>query len=881
MNFITFSVETTNIFPAANSTSGSQLLSEWNLRSRETIATDSSINYMTGLSYVHSLDDFRLSLQTDLSGDIVSYSTISISEGRGLINGHFVETLAPMTIDLIEANATLKSQAKSPLKGPLVIGFRAYYATEATLSGTLLVENENNMYLGMQVVILPPEEFITPVDSPDDPSKVTAHLKLGTFNFTNNKISAIVNNADKTRYISPDRLTSIDGLISGSYISKIGLNSKKIYAFAGKGTDPETGLDTWEDVTDSMMIWDANPTRTSIPSPYSESTFLASGSNVYLVGVHKQVAGMTDDEGNPEYYAPKLMQLPVADYSTSTPGVVNKAYTDQIKSISAKVDDFRSTLHGKQIMFWETKIDSDTLPPINSAAWSIGDYILVGIDYTAADETDTVRPPSTMYVILPGVVSTIAYATTVENSDEIPAQFTGVQLGFMELYEANRQTEPGTEDPESYPVFFDETDGIRGVPNEDYFRAKYTYIDGTFKNFYYKVATTGKWAWSTHVYVSGEVPLATETEIGGFLNVDATVTDYGYVYRDEAGRLKLVDYGLLRSGTLAYQLADDLTIPSGVSAVEVQSYLDEYVNQRIAFPSAAKLASGNPNTIDITMTLPEEAEDNVINIYNIDSRFDTAVCFHIYGSATTTTVINIYDCQKVKIDSDIQGSPIINIFRSGLYYDPLVFNYIRTCARTISEGDTFTGMADISIWYQMYEADDPNLLVDGMTVSELDGAIVSTEMTYWSPVNAEANDNEYLAALKSITFAGNGDIVGCGLLVSNQSTDNVDPGEKIVVGTFTLPQGSGLVYPDSCLTKQLKVSGAFVSAYSSDGNWYMADTLFSALTQVYDQYSQSVVGTGNIAYHTKTTVIPSTIAQTSIAAWEPDTFHLFYGGCIG
>ena len=45
MNFITFPVAATNIFPAANSTSGSQLLSEWNLRSRETVATDSDVTY--------------------------------------------------------------------------------------------------------------------------------------------------------------------------------------------------------------------------------------------------------------------------------------------------------------------------------------------------------------------------------------------------------------------------------------------------------------------------------------------------------------------------------------------------------------------------------------------------------------------------------------------------------------------------------------------------------------------------------------------------------------------------------------------------------------------------------------------------------------------
>ena len=43
MNFKTFAVGTTNVFPASNTTEGGQYLSEWNLRSRESVGTDPDV----------------------------------------------------------------------------------------------------------------------------------------------------------------------------------------------------------------------------------------------------------------------------------------------------------------------------------------------------------------------------------------------------------------------------------------------------------------------------------------------------------------------------------------------------------------------------------------------------------------------------------------------------------------------------------------------------------------------------------------------------------------------------------------------------------------------------------------------------------------------
>lgn len=875
MNFITFGAPFTNIFPIANSKNGGQLATEYNLRCRDTVGTHRSIEYEVGPSYVHGADDFEVRVLSDDAGTPVSYSTLQIMPGRAIINGHFVETFQSMTIDLLEANADLKNRALPPLKGKLSIGVRAFYATEQTIAGTLLVENANSMYVGMQLVVLPADELILPVESPDDRSKVTAHLRLATFNFNNNRISGIINHVEeKCRYISADRIANIDMMLSDTYVRKTGLNPKKLYSFAGKGTDPATGYDTWEDTTDALMVWDAVPQRTLVKPTELQAGFITDATKAYLAVPHHQVDGMTDAEENPEYYATRYIPLPTADYGANTPGLVDKTYTRAIKAISDKVEEFRTTLHGKQILYLETK-DADTVLPAINPAWNVGDYILVGQDFTADEAADGVRAPSTLYVVLPGVVSAIEFVTKIDDSDIPPASLTGACLGKLTYDADSRDPEPGTSDPTVYPVFFTDEDEIRGIPNTDYFLAVYLQGDH-YSMYYYKVLTAGPRAYSSYVPLTGEIPLAQEDVIGGFLNVNTDYTDNGYVYRDEYGRLKLLDYQLLRSGTLAYQLGEDLTFPTGMSTEEVQTYLNEYVNQRIAFPPTnALMTASTPNVINLYIYLTAEDAAATLNICGIDSRFNTSVYVHILGSANSNTTINIYDCQKIRIDNDIAGTPIINVYRSCLYYDPYVFNYIRTCNR----GDTtFTGFEDIKLWYEQFTDEDANLVVNDMTVSQLDAPVIPDEIDYWH--TTEANDNRYLTALHSITFSGDGTVVGCGLLLANQSTDNVDPGDKIIVGDFELPQGSALSYPKACMQKQLKITGTFVSAYYSDQTWYTTNTAFSAITAVYDQYDMTTTIKGNIAFHSTTTLITAEIGATSIPVWETDTYHLFYGGAI-
>lgn len=871
MNFQTFPVSSTNIFPLSNSKAGGQLATEWNLKSREMVATSSTIKYLSGPSYTHAPDDFLVRVQQDATGTVISHSTLEIMPGDAVVDGHFVQSLEVMTVDLIEANIKLKSMSRNPLKGRLGIGIRAYYSTETTMAGAMLVENDEEYYEGIQLVVLPEEELITPIESPDNQQAVTCHLKLATFIYSDGTISNIVNETDsKLRMLSADRIANIDKMISKDYVTKKGLNPKRLYTFAGKGTEPETGYDTWCDSTDALMIWDAAPRRTTALPQYAQAQFatLASGETV-LVIPHKQIDGMVDGEGNREYYEAKSLALPVAKYGSDSSGTVDAHYTRSIKAIDNKITQIYQTVKGKQVGYLESFSDGETLPTINNN-WEVGDYILVAFDYTAAASGDSLTAPSTMYAVIPGLVTSVEYVTSVKNSEIVPEGLTGIEVRRVAVSSA-----PDTTDPTKYPVFYNTGDNTRGRVNQDYFVATHWEDDVTFTNYYYKVASAEGNTYSTRILVTGEIPFAQEDVVGGFYNVSPDAVDAGYVYRDDTGRLRVLDYDLLRSGTLAYQLGQDITLPTGLTTSEVQAYLDEFVNNRIAFPTAeqALLNDVGFNVVNVYIDLSAEQAESDLYITNVDSRFNTCLYLHFTGSPSSTTRVHILDCQKVRIDNQIPGSMILNVYRTCLYYDPVVFNYVRQCRER--SNDSFTGFQDIKIWYAQFDETDPYLTVNDMTIRELEAPIIANEVDFWNQSNP--NDEHYLCALHSLTFSGEGDIIGCSLLVSNQSTNNIMTGKRILSSDFVFPQGSGLIYPKSCMTKQLKVSGTFVSAYKSD-NWVVTDTKFTVLSDVYDPYSESKTQSGSVCYYLDTELIDSDIQ--SIPGWEPDTYHIFDGGAV-
>lgn len=892
MNFITFPVAATNAFPMANTTSGGQLATEFNLKSRESVNTDPEVTFSIGPSFVHSESDFEVGYLTDTGGVLVNSYTLTIAEGRGVINGHYIETLAPMTIDLVEANAELASNSQALLKGNLAVGIKTFFATEQTIAGAILAENDEDMFLGIQLVVLPADDMILPSETPNDQSKVTADIRLATFTFVNNTISNIKNcNDDKLKFMSASRLTDLEKLTSDEYVSKKGLNSKKLYAFAGKGVDPSTGLDTWEDITDSTIIWDAAPTRTSDEPAYTQAQIITTDQQAFAILPHKQVLGMTDDDGNAEYYEPRVISLPIADYTDNTVGFVSKEYTRQIKSLATTVSQMRSFPNGKQLYVMEQRDVDEELPSINSS-WNYGDYILVNEDYDYLGEvSDTQSAPSTMYVVMPGLVTGVQYITKLdgdaETEPDLPSNLTGLELGYQQWYESTGAEEPGTISPEYYPELYSSDDEIRGIAGDsgtdewvDYFRVRYYKADSAtyeFTDYYYAVSETGSKAWSSALILTGSIGLATEDSIGGFLNTAEEATDYGYVRLDDTGHLKLVDYELLRSGTLAYQIATDLTI-EGDDTSEIQVFLNEYVNDRVAFPSSAEHGAYS-SVLNLYLNLTADMS-GTIEICGIDSRFNTAVNLHIQGEGTSNVIINITDCEKFMIDPSINGTPVINIFRTCLRYDPIVFHYIKACERSTSLYGTYTGFRDLTIWYEMIESDDPTLVINGMTVSEIDSPVITSTIDYWQETGSAVNDNHYLIALKSITFSGTGDIVSCQICVANNSTDNIIQGDKIAVGRFILPQGENLIYPQACLSKTIKVSGSFTSAYYSGEYWYVTDNTFSIETGTYTAEDTETSMTGTMAFHSVTSLVDVDLSRTSISPWEPDSYHVFSGGAI-
>ena len=1137
MNFTTFLVSSTNIFPLANSTAGGQLLSEWNLRSREMVSTPSTIRFDAGHSFTHCEDDYKVALDTGDTDSAVSRSTLKIFPGRAIVNGHFVENLAPMYIDILEANTELQNHSMSPLKGKLAIGIRAYYSTEATMAGSMVAEDNNNKYSGVQLVILPENKLLTPMDVPEDESAVTCHLKLATFTFRNGSIveSSITQNPNKTKYIDGERIFNINDILSDTYISKAGIHPNRLYVFAGKSTYNSTtgsydvsGKDTWCDATGSLMVWDSHTdinknTTTDDTELGDEAVFGVdlTDNSVYLDIPHKQVDGMKNANGELLYYKDKIMKLPKADYVFNTPGTVTPEYTKNIKKINDRLSlELHNLVGGKQRAYRESIStqeinESDGLPEINPL-WDVGDYVLVGQDLTVENST-TANAPSTIYAVIPGLVTNLAYIGYIEDNEphwepgydmptgvklyeasvsdnlftvkpmtddrfqrtyvsktpvafitadnspimtvasyeDIAVSFTGtgtkkvfedaklakpassiihdktiddiptdINIGgetnvvevilddvtispypeidadtskIYYVFETNTSTgsikfvrynnntsnwedyaprnggtvsvigqrtytrgleynavNPVTgaviaksvvstleetsmtatynyyEMSREYADLFPDFTAMRGIPGVDYFVVAYQYTEKVndveiphTKEYYFVVTSATAKEWSSTIYLTGTIPLATEETIGGFYNISEDTTDAGYVYLDDEGHLRLVDYGLLRTGLLAYQLGEDLTFPTSLSLSEVQEYLDEYVNDRIAFPNSTQkenAAKNNvpANVIHIYIDIAdaespsggEETSNQAITIRNIDSRFGTCVYFHFNGTATSKTTINIVDCQKVRIDPVIcgdtvsnayEGGPIINLYRTNLYYDAAVMNYIVSADRNTQPNglndeieyedgvvyadyypENFTGIVGLSLWYQPYESGDPQIVVDDKTVSELDVGYISEGFEFW---NLDApNDTHYKMALSSISFDGTGVITKVGLLIADSSTNNIDPdGQYVFYGKFTLPQGAGLSYPQACIKKPLKITGNFVSAYKPDGGTevIISNTNFTAETGIYDVANSNRTATGNIAILTN--ISAATINadfDTSLAPWKQNTYNLFYGGTV-
>lgn len=859
--FETFLVNSTNVFPMANSVTGGQYATEFNLRSRESVSTNPQIQYMVGPSYTHSANDYMLYSQEQDPG--LTASQIEILAGRAVVNGHYVENTLPMIIDM----------AQTTLSGVLKIGIRIYYSTDNLTIGAIQPNAENSeVYTGVKVVILPADEFKTPIDVPTEPDKVTAHLLLGSFTYSNNRVSDVRQNADKLQMFDSSRIalgssasSESGSSSSGSGIDFDGLDPMKLYALTGGNATHV------KDATQSLIVWD-NEVR-STPSEPSDKVahFESTNTETNLVLPHLQpLNNVSNTQQTRQWIAPTVLQIPNASFANNTSGVVDSNYTQQIKAKLSVLNPFIAP-NGRIITFLDSLTDKSQLPDVSN--YNVGDYVIVKSDYTQNQGAYT---PSTMYVILPG------YVTAVTSTYHTPISTTpaGVCIASVEFMEFN----PDAFDINTYFNNNWANKSFYGRPGLDYFKI----IDVTNNYSYCYVVSyvQPEIAYSSAIRITGEMQLATESNIGGFLNVPQSslaFQDDGYVYLDENGYLRIVDYALLRLGLLASQLGEDVNLSNLTSDV-IQSQLDDHVNNRIVFPTSdqidARKKAGQTaylDVVNVTIELPNELNGENTNEYvigNIDSRFNGILYLHLKGSVNSTAnyIIKLVNCERIRIDSNIPANCTITLENCGLYYDYTVLNRLDF-------------IEDLKLWYTQFVPDDPMIAVSGMKVEQISHT-GSTYTKAWTSQYAP-NDSEVKVALMSITFDSNGIICGAEVDVQNNITNaSGSDNDSIYVTEFELKQGDELQYPETRLLYPIQIEGRLTTTSQSTAtsNCVVTDMDFAIVTQ-YPTVK------GSMAMRVKSTILPSTNVHIDtnsyvpgtnpvISGWTPDTWHRFSGAII-
>ena len=1139
MQFIEFPVSSTNIFPLANSHAGGQIMSEFNLRSRETVATDPSIEYNVGPSYAHSMKDFEL--QTQAGGADISGTAIQISAGRAIVNGHYVELLTPISIDIATVNYKAGLEGSPLLKGDLAVGLVMMYSNYTTLASSALTENEDGYYDGVRVVIVPEDSVKRPIDVPEasQMNEVNMHLLLGTFSFYSGAISNVKQNADKVRIFDASRIGDLNQSMSDIYVTKTDLDPHHFYVFADKRNsedDPE--LDTWCQAEESLMKWDTNPRwTTDEPTDYvAHFEYDPIYKRTNLVLPHKQIDGAKNQHGQDIYMATKRYPIPNASFSLGSGGVVTPDYTQRVLHIEEMTNNFYRLPNGKMRKYLD-KIESlDDLPPIpvadgsiqsldissvvnnvisvitevivtlddntttnpntitnqlrsirtdideiasiigasgidnansaiselnsvknalmsiqnalsgdtgvlhyldlatsdlrqsmysqaatdieratagatfadngltpinttslnsilhdldsavnsltaqknalhtlpdgdgdihdritavigtsksvpnsirycmgrlesvistmnsleetivayvdaeverrvdeqsvlTSTVWSPGDYVVVASDQTQQQSEDGMYP-STMYVVNYGRIRAIGlvgqteitiYVNDTKASEKYDLFMHKVPYslaGGVELSRIAASSNP--------PTMADQLnfkyDQYYGAVHKDYFIATWVepvYGDGSdtdtkvadkYINFFYTpIETDIQLTYITPpLMITGGMKLATDTSIGGFFNMtdSDSLLGNGYVVLDSEGHLRVADYNYLALGIEAQQLGQDMTdIGSGMDLQAIQDHLDQYVNDRICYPNATQIETSakvpkDPHVIEITLNLPSTTEASELVIRNIGSRSGSSLYVHIQGSATSATTITFENCDKLRIDDTISGSPNIILDNVNLYYNANVL-------------DRAYSISDLTLWYERDKSWDsqgsywypnpssPNLQVDGMTVTLLGNIEETINYDPWSLQNP--NDNHYSYALRGLTFASDGSIIGLSMLVADSSSANIELGRSVFRSNFSVPQTPGLAYPPTKMTHRLKVTGSFISSYWSytESKFVIKETEFSALSQQYISDSQTELG--SIAFVTDAYLvshITGAADESNIDCWDLGQAHIFFGGAI-
>lgn len=600
-----------------------------------------------------------------------------------------------------------------------------------------------------------------------------------------------------------------------------------------------------------------------------------------------------------------------------------------LDTITSKLSNILANVHSIEDTFQETinilvQKELDKQSVFTTLSWNPGDYVLVGRDHFMSPGSNG-EYPSTMYMVQLGNILAIKYVNklirymdpTSETYATEKERFLhtvvqplsgGVELSRLEF---TSDTSDSSEDPD-FPdqpdigVFIEngiDYTTMKGTPDIDYFVVYTIWKQSStleqWTAYYYTPSLVDMNYQYTipPVLVTGGVPFATSTEVGGFLAVSDIneATGKGYVTIDEDGHLRVVDFNLLLLGIQAQQLGQDISIGSGMDSAAINESLEQYVNDRICYPNANQIKAveewnqENPtdikdaHVINLYLELPETTDAETILIHDIGSRANSYLYVHITGSATSSLTVAFSNCDKLRVDSTIQGEPNLVFSDCNLYYDSNVLS------RAHSASGNGTGIYNLTLWYEQDIYADgtpkngsPNLQVDGMTVTLVDDITSAVNVDLWDAQNP--NDNHYAYGLRGLTFAGDGTITGMSLLVADRSTTNIDLGTALFRSAFTIPQGQGLSYPENKLRHQLKVTGSFVTCYWSTvhGKFVVKETEFSALSQYYS--GQNQLQPGSIGFMTKSSLqshITGVADNTdTIDCWDLNQMNIFFGGAI-
>ena len=385
MDFVRFPVSLTTIFPVANAKNGSQLLTERNILTRESVANHSVINYVCGPSYTHSQDDYLINATI---GEHILY----ISGGIALVHGHFVhlDSASNHAIAINIAEANRSAGAGSKLSGVLYVGLRAMYSNPTTMAASLESDIEDNLYKGIQVVILPPNKFHLPegdLSSPTPEDQVTAHLFLGEILYSESEgIRSVTPNKHRQECLDGDRISNLRSILDKTYVTNEGLDPYKLYTMAGKASSEDASEDWrsyWTDSTDSLIIWDANPQKISskdtIEDIWRRNDSVSAGDNnpfvtesvfrydntdnkLKLVLPHKQVDGMKNSNGDAIHFAPNVIEVPTANRANGTGGVLDRKWINFLNNLDDKIATMYRMPGGKMRQFIDVLTTRDDLP---------------------------------------------------------------------------------------------------------------------------------------------------------------------------------------------------------------------------------------------------------------------------------------------------------------------------------------------------------------------------------------------------------------------------------------------------------------------------------------------------------------------------------------